>query len=285
MRQIDKHSFTLSINSYVRPLELDRTLGTVGDFPNIQVILNGARLDRYREVMERHGGNVRFIVNDKNIGIAASWNQGIVISDTRYVILSSDDLEFTPGWYEPLIDIMGRETPPLHVSLSDPMSFSCFCIDKELIARQGWFDHNFASAYFEDEDWCLRLYETLGYREPIPYDKLVPKLNTVRRHPHKRGTWNAVPNKAYFIWKWKKAEVGGSGIVHTRAQVPYRRRLPEPSWPLMDSARQAYAAGDSGEQEWVYSPPRPVIRFLSWITSNPLFTGLEFVRKRLRRAA
>lgn len=276
MASVSETDFTLSITSVARPKELEATLQLVMAFPNVQVILNGANLEDYQAVVDRYRDRVRFIVNERNRGIAAAWNQGVITADTRYVILSGDDLVFTEDWFDPLLDRMRRAHPPLQVSLSDPMSFSCFCMDKSLVALQGWFDHNFTRAYHEDEDWYLRFRERLGlHHDPVPYDEIIPRLKTVRRPEHKRAPWNAIPNKVYFSWKWRRMPGFAPQCLHSRGLRPYQRRLPEPTWERMGPIREAYAAGKFGQQEWRYSPPRWEMRALTTATDNRVSISLR----------
>ena len=280
MSNLVTEDFTLSFTSVARSCELDRTLRMVEGFPNIQVILNGANLAEYGEVIGKYHKNVRFIVNNRNLGIAAAWNEGLILSNTRYAILSSDDIVYPPGWFDPLLDMMNRKDAPLQASLSHPMSFSCFCIDKKLIALQGWFDHNFTMAYYEDEDWYLRFRERLGlYNTPTSYEQTIPLLKTVVRPPHKRTPWNPIPNEVYFLWKWQRLPKSEAGCLHSRELVPYRRRLKEPHWPLMEGARRAYSNDDFREKTWAYSPPRWEMRALTLVSNSHFLEWLRKVRR------
>jgi len=275
-KDLSRDDFTLSFTSLSRAQELGRTLSMVEGFPNIQVILNGADIEMYQPVIRDFEHRVRFIINKKNLGVAAAWNQGIICSNTRYVVLSSDDLEYPPHWFDPLLETMNKASAPLQASLSHPMSFSCFCIDKKLIALQGWFDHNFTVAYYEDEDWYLRFRERLGlYNDPVPYDEIIPRLKTVIRHPHEHASWNPVPNPVYFHWKWQRRPKFDGSCLHSRQHHPYKRRLREPNWPLMAEPRRAYEHGDFSERHWVYSLSRWEMRVLTRMTSNHLGPALR----------
>lgn len=263
--------FTLSITSLARSEELNHTLSMVKEFPNIQVILNGGDLDLYRDVIVQHKDHVRFIINKRNLGIAAAWNEGVIYSRTRYVVLSSDDITYTQGWYDSLIDTINSKRAPLQVSLSYPFSYSCFCVDKKLIAIQGWFDHNFVRAYYEDEDWYLRFRERLAlHNNPIPSEEIIPHLKSVIRHPHKTAPWNPIPNRLYFYWKWQRQKRFDDTCLHSRELQPFRRRLREPDWPIMEKIREAYGNGDYGEKPWIYSPPRWEIRNVDRYLNNRL---------------
>ena len=284
MPNLTSQDFTISIASVARSKELDQTLTMLEDFPNIQVILDGANLQQYAPVINKYEERVNFIVNQKSLGVSAVWNEGIICSNTRYVILSSDHLIYPKNWFDSLLAIMGTENLPLQVSLSFPMSFSCFCIDKTLIALQGWFDHNFTRAYFEDEDWYLRFRERLGlYNNPISYEKIIPMLKTVIRPVNKyapRNIWNPIPNKVYFLWKWQRMPAFDDKCLHSRQLVPYKRRLPEADWPLMQEARSAYGRGDFSTKLWVYSPPAWKIQLLTRITNKGFIIWLINTYKR-----
>jgi glycosyltransferase involved in cell wall biosynthesis len=277
-------NLTLSITSVARPQELARTLGMLRGFPAVQVILNGPNLDDYRSVIHEHRDSVRFIINRRNLGIAAAWNQGIVCSNTRFVILSSDDLGFPDRWVDPLVTLLSRPDPPLQISLSYPMSYACFCVDKRLMTLQGWFDHNFTRAYYEDEDWYLRWRERLRlHNDPVPSEEIVPHLRSVNRHPHTRAPWNAIPNTVYFNWKWRRMSRFDDQCLHSRELVPYKRRLREPRWPFLVKVADAYREGDFTARVWQYAKPWLSMRVLTAGSSNPaalrLWSALRAVRR------
>jgi hypothetical protein len=265
------NDLTLAIASVARPQELAATLAQVRDLANVQVVLDGADRAAYAPVVAAYP-TVRFTWNPVSQGVAAVWNQGIVQAPTRYVIVSSDHLFFSPGWAESLLSYLNSPQPAPHISLSLPMSFACFCLDKALIGRIGWFDHNFTRAYFEDEDWYLRLQEPLGYTtDALAHRTLIPLLATVARPPKKfapRTLWNPVPNRFYFGLKWVRRRNPGPRTVYGRGNTPYRRRFAEPTWPHLEPIRARYRDGDYGAAPWRYDRPWRSLRLLTALSGQ-----------------
>jgi hypothetical protein len=128
-------------------------------------------------------------------------------------------------------------------------------------------------AYYEDEDWYLRFRERLElYDNPLTYDAIIPRLKSVIRHAHKSGKWAVTANYIYFHLKWKRKKQPGPKTLHSRQNLNYQRRLPEPSWPEIGEIREAYGKNDFSKKEWKYSKPAGFIRILSFLTNNRFFT-------------
>jgi N-acetylglucosaminyl-diphospho-decaprenol L-rhamnosyltransferase len=51
---------------------------------------------------------VRVIANDRNLGLAAGNNQGILASTTPFVLISNPDVHYEPGAIDALQDLLGR---------------------------------------------------------------------------------------------------------------------------------------------------------------------------------
>ena len=272
---------TLTIISLRRVAELDSTLGSVGSFPNVQVILNGAKLQDYEWIVQKYRGRVTFHINPKNIGVGAAFNQGIVTAPTRYVVLSGDDLQYSPGWADALVAWLNDNDPRLQVSLSEPVRFSSFCVDKALIAIQGWFDHNYTRIYYEDEDWELRTRERLGlYNDTTPSEEVIPRLGVVHRPHHESAPWNSIPNRLYFWRKWQRVSSGDDRSLRLTPTIMVKRRVDEPSWAHLELVRASYRAGDYKAQPFVYDCPSRSLRLLTWATTNALFIGVRKLYQR-----
>jgi glycosyltransferase involved in cell wall biosynthesis len=274
------NDITLSITSLARPKELERTIEYIKELPHIQVILNGANVDAYQRLIRKFASHIRFIINKKNIGVAAAWNQGIVVSNTQFTVLSSDDLEYPQGWTDTLLMAINKNDGFLQFSLSDPMSFSSFCVDKRLIAEQGWFDQNFPLAYYEDEDWYLRFRERhCLYNNPKPYEEIIPRLKVVIRHPH-AVKWKIIPiNRYYFEMKWKKLKNPDLKCLHSRENVQYQRRIKEPVWPELEKIRQHYLNGNFSSRLWIYDKPSLSIQILIKLAQSRLIVVVFFTLK------
>jgi glycosyltransferase involved in cell wall biosynthesis len=273
---------TITFMSLSRPEELDRTLQGIGQGPDHRsVILNGADLDAYRSVIQTHQSRVDFMVNPSNLGFAAACNQAIATSSTRYTVISGDDLEYSEDWMERLLERLNQPSPPGQLSLSYPLAFSSFCVDKSFVAGHGWFDQNFTRVYYEDDDWCLRVAERNGQpNRPGSAQDVMPRLDVVKRSPHERAPWNSVPNRVYFYRKWKRLSEPSERSLYLRPHVSVERRLPDPVWPHLEPLRRRYEEGDYAAQPYVYDPPELRQRLLTRATSNRLVISARIAFQR-----
>jgi GT2 family glycosyltransferase len=113
-----------------------------------------------------------------NHGVAKSWNKGIksAMSDGyKYAIISNDDIEFTKGTIESLINsikfidavtispngqLIGRDSN-YHYPRNgyiNASQYSCFIVNMEkMVESAGYFDENFYPGYYEDNDMNYRI--------------------------------------------------------------------------------------------------------------------------------
>ena len=76
-------------------------------YQNMEVILvDDGSTDGSADYIEERFPSVRILRNPTNIGVAASYNTGIVNSGGEYVSLLSNDMETDPNWLQPLLDVM-----------------------------------------------------------------------------------------------------------------------------------------------------------------------------------
>ena len=281
--RVTLEDITVGIPTVARPQELERTLTYLSDVPNIIVFMNGAPPASYEDAQRNFGSKVKFLSSRSNIGVAGAWNRLLIESNTRWVILSSDDLEYPSGWEEKLLDLLNTPDPPRHISLSWPMTFSSFCVDKQLICEMGWFDQNFLCAYFEDEDWYLRLRELRGLHgnRDETYEHVIPALKTVVRRPHAKGNWDAVANYVYFRLKWKPCG-DETEALHTRVNKPVCRAFEEPRFTDYEPIRAAYANFDFSSKEYGTIAPKLYLRALKFLGSLELVKRLVSILKTVR---
>lgn len=174
---MNKKDITIVVVSYYRSKRLKKCLDTLKDIPNILVIDNnttGKELDDIKHISEQHK-HIQFIFNKENLGITNAWNEGIIISNTDWVLLTCDDMIFDKDWFEVLNDIL-KEKP--HLEQIHLNAWNAIAIHKKTIVRMGWWDERYR--YYpsmEDDDWYLRTVEELGYSpygtwaEHIPFPK------------------------------------------------------------------------------------------------------------------
>lgn len=156
-------------------------------------------------------------INDRKIRICESlyrsslseaWNIGMMLSDTRYVIFSSSDVEFlNEGWYQTI-----TSTNSEYALLEN---HAVFLIDKYSIPKLGWFDEEFVSGPHFDVDYMIRASENgirfsilpnLGY-----YSHGDTEEETISRTTsdvNDRLPMNTLENEEYFMKKWESGWPG-----------------------------------------------------------------------------
>jgi GT2 family glycosyltransferase len=83
----------------------------VSTHKNIQIIVaDNASTDDSITFLQQHFPSVQIIINETNQGFAKGYNTALkkVIAD--YFVLLNSDVEVTPGWIEPIIQLMENDT-------------------------------------------------------------------------------------------------------------------------------------------------------------------------------
>tara|TARA_R110001632_G_scaffold123238_1_gene235960 strand:+ start:4624 stop:5568 length:945 start_codon:yes stop_codon:yes gene_type:complete len=158
-----KSDVTVIVVSYYRGGRLERCLDTVDEaFPTIvwDNTTTGEELRKVKTAQEKHP-HVQFTYSGENVGLVKAWNQGIIQSQTDWVVLTCDDMIFDEDWFDVFTSIL-QEKPQLEqIHLN---SFNCIALHKKTIVRMGWWDERYR--YYpsmEDDDWYLRTVEVLNY--------------------------------------------------------------------------------------------------------------------------
>jgi len=140
------------------------------------------------------------INNDKNIGVAASWNQGIKEAKGDYICIVNNDIEIlTPGWlgfFKKRLDKStsiywtspmtcysknnkNRQFRPSHYEQlkygTDIYSYvvgCCFMCPLKAFEDVGLFDEKFEMKYYEDLDFINRIFSK-GKMVSMTHDVLV----------------------------------------------------------------------------------------------------------------
>ena len=188
-------------------------------------------------IAEQHS-NITVIHNNENYGYSKGNNQGLKIAKGELLLLCNNDLLFTPNWLEDYIDaldanknvgLMGvmtnfcgnknqlvqnaksynasnylqkwkKSKKEKTILYQDKVIFFCVAIPRVILETVGYFDENFGLAWFEDDDYSLRiLYQ--GY-------KLAIATNIFIYHNHSQTSSNLAmteegillfeKNKKYF---------------------------------------------------------------------------------------
>lgn len=172
------------------------------DFPNVKkfIVDNGKQdlgwnLDKV---------NATIIENEENIGVAASWNRLCreIFKEHEYALIMNDDIylgrqEWQIDSFMDLIEIRGLTEAEFFVGEKDWCSF---IISKKCYEDIGEFDERFFPAYYEDNDYAMRL-KLMGKRiEYLPF--LTPSVfrgsETMKKDPSIKGE----ESKKKYIEKW-----------------------------------------------------------------------------------
>ena len=170
------------------------------DTPSRLIVIDNASSDGTSEYLlslkDTEKCSFKIILNNENKGFVGGMNQGIVVSDAPYVCLANNDLLFTRGWLEEIINIfqkypkagllnpnsnnLGMRFPENGIFLEDfsedlrsryggvfiEMPFCigfCMIIKRDVIDKIGALSEDFYPAFFEDSDYSLRAVRA-GYR-------------------------------------------------------------------------------------------------------------------------
>lgn len=153
---------------------------SMNEIPLIVPTLN--RFDLFVNMMQTVDYPIRpYIINNSkngNIGVAASWNEGIsrALNDGyEYAIIANDDIEFLPNTIQCLVNdiqaidaitistnsiLIGRDIDFFFKrdGFMSGSSYSCFIMNiKRAVEEIGLFDQNFHPAYYEDTDMKYRI--------------------------------------------------------------------------------------------------------------------------------
>ena len=79
-------------------------------YPDAKVIVaDNASTDDSVEFLRSNYPEVRVIQLDRNYGFAGGYNQALPQVKSDYYVLLNSDVEVTPGWIEPIIELMERD--------------------------------------------------------------------------------------------------------------------------------------------------------------------------------
>jgi GT2 family glycosyltransferase len=171
--------------------------GSLGNFTDIQKV---------NDIMSKT--NVQFIVTSSgdNLGVAPSWNKFIkdAIKDGfDAVIVANDDIRLYEGSLEKFINALKSYE---FVSFAGQNAFSFFGLRLSVVDKVGYFDEAFWPAYYEDNDYNMRLklagVEMHIVLEPSYFhaqSATLGKFNSERKLMHHH---NFRKNTEYYIKKW-----------------------------------------------------------------------------------
>src|SRR6187431_2122311 len=102
-----------------------------------------------------------------NMGVGPAWNAGLAEAarlNIDYAIVVNDDVVFEPGVIRKMCAMLGAGvdlvSPQNSTGEQHPygLNFWCFAVKpKPFLSKFGFFDENFAPAYYEDDDMAHRI--------------------------------------------------------------------------------------------------------------------------------
>ncbi|MEO3404841.1 glycosyltransferase family 2 protein [Mucilaginibacter sp. CAU 1740] len=80
-------------------------------WPNLDIVMgDNASSDESVAFMRENYPSVRIIQNDKNYGFTGGYNRVLAQVEADYYILLNSDVEVTPNWIEPVIELMESDS-------------------------------------------------------------------------------------------------------------------------------------------------------------------------------
>lgn len=152
--------------------------------------------------------NVFIWPQERNLGVAGSWNKFHDTIQNDYIIIANDDVTVHPYSIEYLLQATNKH--PNEVLFSGSSSsgnaFSFFLLKQEGYKKIGGFDTAFYPAYYEDNDYVIRA-NLLGYNlialDYVTYDhkpsSTLARYSAAEMETHHH---NFQRNTRYFVSKW-----------------------------------------------------------------------------------
>ncbi len=204
--------------------------------------------------------NIKLIFNNENYGFGKGNNIGLATTSGEYIILLNNDTIVTPGWAETLIhridnpkvglvgpvtNSIGNEAKVdvcydpedlqdleekaaeyttkhkgMYLEVENIAAF-CWIMKRKTYEQIGGFDERFGKAFFEDDDYCLRV-KKAGLKILIAEDVFVHHFHSASTGPlDNPGTKELfLENKKKFEDKW-----GIRWQPHQYRKIPLFKRL------------------------------------------------------------
>lgn len=198
------------------------------------VVANSTRV--LDEASRQAGEGFDVHVPGTNLGTCASWNFAARWAWRRgleAVLVLNDDVELLD---EDVVRKLGQEVghDPNRLIVLFSLGFSAFVMTRELWEGVGEFDEGFWPAYFEDNDYHLRVVKKGWPGFDVPCRTLHHGSASLRRWKEWED-WNAMfafpVNARRFVAKW------GGPPGHTNFVEPWDGR-PERAWATRDELRR-----------------------------------------------
>ena len=171
------------------------------EFPDIKIFVldNGKQgIGRAKEFLSE---NTVIVENEKNVGVAASWNQlcDLIFEEHDNALLLNDDVYLGKKTFHIKSLLENYDSKALYVG---EYQWSVFILPKETFEKVGRFDEKIFPGYLEDNDYMYRM--KLLWMTPF----VIPFLNPARYQ--NSSTVEKAPelmelqadNRRYYERKW-----------------------------------------------------------------------------------
>lgn len=204
------------------------TLRRETDGPFRLILVDNGSTDGTREFLDGFP-DAEVVVNDRNAGVAAAWNQGVRLSTGRWIVFLNNDTVLPGGWLRRLVSFCERED----VSVASPSmregeinydlekyaedfvramerrkrmriaDGACFAVERRVFDEVGLFDELFFPASFEDADFFRRA-RNAGFRIAVTGASFIHHFGFTTQKGLSPGTLPAhvVRNRKAFCGKW-----------------------------------------------------------------------------------
>ncbi len=234
------------------------------DIPFEVIIVDNASTDETTEYLPTVPAKV--ITNERNLGCAKAWNQGVQASSGEVIGILNNDIVVTPGWLSGLLEFMRRggyglvspsaREGPLDYGLEDyaagftrqcagavrsDLYWACTVIDRRVFDDIGLFDEAFIFGGCEDVDFHWRALQA-GWQAAMTGSVLIHHFSMVTQDAIKKKEETRYPlaNLAHFKAKWNRTVRGNwlqrrlaglrTAMTHRYERLKYGHTLIEKPW-------------------------------------------------------
>ena len=160
------------------------------------------------------GDRIQLLRNEQNLGYTRSANRLLAAAKSDHAVLMNNDCVVRDDWLDPLVARLvgdprlalvgtrarlgrgndGKPTPVM-------VMFECVGINMSAVRKEGPFDERFAPAYYEDDDYNVRVL-LAGYRIDVIAEPKVAHEIPARSYGAARRLELMRTNARKFIDKW-----------------------------------------------------------------------------------
>jgi GT2 family glycosyltransferase len=137
-------------------------------YSNLELIVadNGST-DQSLSFLKSHYPSIRLITFENNMGFARGYNQALKLVDSDYYVLLNSDVEVTPGWLEPMVELLENDRA---IAACQPklLSYNNKTLFEYSGAAGGWLDkYGYPFAKGRVFDICEEDHGQYDQSEPI----------------------------------------------------------------------------------------------------------------------